>query len=108
MLWNVTREDCIILLRQYLLNLSGCEDTKLTWEVVLTSGLGPLADYCPRFLWQHAPPSVISDLFTDIKKGHVLLDLLEVLSGQQLVRFPITTRHLVGFVFLKKKCTSCF
>ncbi|XP_069343498.1 nesprin-2 isoform X2 [Eulemur rufifrons] len=37
-------------------------------------------------LAKHSPPSVISDLFTDIKKGHVLLDLLEVLSGQQLPR----------------------
>ncbi|XP_008061512.1 nesprin-2 [Carlito syrichta] len=37
-------------------------------------------------LAKHNPPSVISDLFTDIKKGHVLLDLLEVLSGQQLPR----------------------
>ncbi|XP_036165466.1 nesprin-2 isoform X3 [Myotis myotis] len=37
-------------------------------------------------LAKHTPPSVISDLFTDIQKGHVLLDLLEVLSGQQLPR----------------------
>uniref|UniRef100_A0A8C3X5K7 Nesprin-2 n=1 Tax=Catagonus wagneri TaxID=51154 RepID=A0A8C3X5K7_9CETA len=37
-------------------------------------------------LAKHAPPSVISDLFTDIKNGHVLLDLLEVLSGEQLPR----------------------
>uniref|UniRef100_A0A8C5V010 Nesprin-2 n=1 Tax=Microcebus murinus TaxID=30608 RepID=A0A8C5V010_MICMU len=37
-------------------------------------------------LAKHSSPSVISDLFTDIKKGHVLLDLLEVLSGQQLPR----------------------
>ncbi|KAM5273601.1 nesprin-2 [Ctenodactylus gundi] len=37
-------------------------------------------------LAKHTPPSVISDLFTDIKQGHVLLDLLEVLSGQQLPR----------------------
>ncbi|XP_058423073.1 nesprin-2 isoform X4 [Diceros bicornis minor] len=37
-------------------------------------------------LAKHTPPSVISDLFTDVKKGHVLLDLLEVLSGQQLPR----------------------
>ncbi|XP_076978529.1 nesprin-2 isoform X1 [Tamandua tetradactyla] len=37
-------------------------------------------------LAKHTPPSVITDLFTDIKKGHVLLDLLEVLSGQQLPR----------------------
>ncbi|XP_054988523.1 nesprin-2 isoform X1 [Sorex araneus] len=37
-------------------------------------------------LAKHTPPSTISDLFADIKKGHVLLDLLEVLSGQQLPR----------------------
>ncbi|KAM5338266.1 nesprin-2 isoform 2-T2 [Glossophaga mutica] len=37
-------------------------------------------------LAKHTPPSVVSDLFTDIKKGHVLLDLLEVLSGQELPR----------------------
>ncbi|XP_025298589.1 nesprin-2 isoform X2 [Canis lupus dingo] len=37
-------------------------------------------------LAKHIPPSVVSDLFADIKKGHVLLDLLEVLSGQQLPR----------------------
>nr|XP_021507722.1 nesprin-2-like [Meriones unguiculatus] len=37
-------------------------------------------------LAKHTPPSAISDLFADIKKGHVLLDLLEVLSGQQLPR----------------------
>uniref|UniRef100_A0A2K6TJG5 Spectrin repeat containing nuclear envelope protein 2 n=1 Tax=Saimiri boliviensis boliviensis TaxID=39432 RepID=A0A2K6TJG5_SAIBB len=37
-------------------------------------------------LARHTSPSVISDLFKDIKKGHVLLDLLEVLSGQQLPR----------------------
>ncbi|KAM7323358.1 hypothetical protein ACRRTK_017464 [Alexandromys fortis] len=35
---------------------------------------------------QHTPPSAVSDLFADIKKGHVLLDLLEVLSGQQLIK----------------------
>ncbi|XP_044087705.1 nesprin-2 isoform X6 [Neovison vison] len=37
-------------------------------------------------LAKHTPPSVVSDLFADVKKGHVLLDLLEVLSGQQLPR----------------------
>uniref|UniRef100_A0A8C3IBQ1 Spectrin repeat containing nuclear envelope protein 2 n=1 Tax=Chrysemys picta bellii TaxID=8478 RepID=A0A8C3IBQ1_CHRPI len=37
-------------------------------------------------LLQHTPPSVISDLYTDVKEGRVLLDLLEVLSGQQLSR----------------------
>ncbi|XP_010221465.1 PREDICTED: nesprin-2 [Tinamus guttatus] len=37
-------------------------------------------------LAKHTPPSVISDLYTDIQKGHLLLDLLEVLSGQHLPR----------------------
>ncbi|XP_074921846.1 nesprin-2 [Chelonoidis abingdonii] len=37
-------------------------------------------------LAKHTPPSVISDLYTDVKEGCVLLDLLEVLSGQQLPR----------------------
>ncbi|KAG8126586.1 hypothetical protein E2320_021839, partial [Naja naja] len=34
----------------------------------------------------HPSPSLILDLYSDIGKGHVLLDLLEVLSGQQLSR----------------------
>uniref|UniRef100_A0A8B9BV85 Spectrin repeat containing nuclear envelope protein 2 n=1 Tax=Anser brachyrhynchus TaxID=132585 RepID=A0A8B9BV85_9AVES len=37
-------------------------------------------------LSKHIPPSVISDLYTDIQQGHMLLDLLEVLSGQHLPR----------------------
>ncbi|XP_075282973.1 nesprin-2 isoform X3 [Opisthocomus hoazin] len=37
-------------------------------------------------LAKHTPPSVISDLYTDIQQGHLLLDLLEVLSGQCLPR----------------------
>ncbi|XP_074852445.1 nesprin-2 isoform X5 [Carettochelys insculpta] len=37
-------------------------------------------------LAKHTPPSIISDLYADIKEGHVLLDLLEVLSGQQMPR----------------------
>ncbi|XP_059675230.1 nesprin-2 [Gavia stellata] len=37
-------------------------------------------------LAKHTPPSVISDLYTDIQQGHLLLDLLEVLSGQRLPR----------------------
>uniref|UniRef100_A0A8B9SQ23 Spectrin repeat containing nuclear envelope protein 2 n=1 Tax=Anas platyrhynchos TaxID=8839 RepID=A0A8B9SQ23_ANAPL len=37
-------------------------------------------------LSKHTPPSVISDLYTDIQQGHMLLDLLEVLSGQHLPR----------------------
>uniref|UniRef100_A0A8C3IBJ7 Spectrin repeat containing nuclear envelope protein 2 n=1 Tax=Chrysemys picta bellii TaxID=8478 RepID=A0A8C3IBJ7_CHRPI len=39
-----------------------------------------------REVSRHTPPSVISDLYTDVKEGRVLLDLLEVLSGQQLSR----------------------
>ncbi|XP_063189611.1 nesprin-2 isoform X1 [Chroicocephalus ridibundus] len=37
-------------------------------------------------LAKHTPPSVISDLYIDIQQGHLLLDLLEVLSGQHLPR----------------------
>ncbi|XP_077180010.1 nesprin-2 isoform X2 [Paroedura picta] len=37
-------------------------------------------------LEKHSPPSAILDLYADVGKGHVLLDLLEVLSGQQLPR----------------------
>ncbi|NXP13516.1 SYNE2 protein, partial [Thinocorus orbignyianus] len=37
-------------------------------------------------LAKRTPPSVISDLYTDIQQGHVLLDLLEELSGQHLPR----------------------
>ncbi|XP_029453986.1 nesprin-2 isoform X2 [Rhinatrema bivittatum] len=37
-------------------------------------------------LAKHAPPSSISDLFIDITDGHMLLDLLEVLSGEKLTR----------------------
>ncbi|XP_009068906.1 PREDICTED: nesprin-2-like, partial [Acanthisitta chloris] len=37
-------------------------------------------------LAKHTPPSVVSDLYTDIQQGHLLLDLLEVLSGQHLPR----------------------
>uniref|UniRef100_A0A8C3K9B5 Spectrin repeat containing nuclear envelope protein 2 n=1 Tax=Calidris pygmaea TaxID=425635 RepID=A0A8C3K9B5_9CHAR len=37
-------------------------------------------------LAKRTPPSVISDLYTDIQQGHILLDLLEELSGQHLPR----------------------
>uniref|UniRef100_A0ABM5FBV7 Nesprin-2 isoform X3 n=1 Tax=Pogona vitticeps TaxID=103695 RepID=A0ABM5FBV7_9SAUR len=37
-------------------------------------------------LEKHSPPSFVLDLYADVGKGHVLLDLLEVLSGQQLPR----------------------
>ncbi|XP_037688490.1 nesprin-2 isoform X2 [Choloepus didactylus] len=60
-------------------------------------------------LAKHTPPSVITDLFTDIKKGHVLLDLLEVLSGQQLPRdkgsntFQCRINIEHALTFLKKR-----
>ncbi|XP_059135375.1 nesprin-2 isoform X3 [Peromyscus eremicus] len=60
-------------------------------------------------LAKHTPPSVISDLFADIKKGHVLLDLLEVLSGQQLPRdkgsntFQCRINIEHALTFLKKR-----
>ncbi|XP_073923916.1 nesprin-2 isoform X5 [Castor canadensis] len=60
-------------------------------------------------LAKHTPPSVISDLFTDIRKGHVLLDLLEVLSGQQLPRdrgsntFQCRINIERALTFLKKR-----
>ncbi|XP_059504896.1 nesprin-2 [Stegostoma tigrinum] len=37
-------------------------------------------------LAKHETPSAIRDLFQDLQDGHRLLDLLEVLSGQQMVR----------------------
>ncbi|XP_037066520.1 nesprin-2 isoform X2 [Peromyscus leucopus] len=60
-------------------------------------------------LAKHTPPSVISDLFADIKKGHVLLDLLEVLAGQQLPRdkgsntFQCRINIEHALTFLKKR-----
>lgn len=63
-------------------------------------------------LAKHTPPSVISDLFTDIKKGHVLLDLLEVLSGQELPRdkgsntFQCRINIEYALTFLKNRSVS--
>nr|XP_060611126.1 nesprin-2 [Anolis sagrei ordinatus] len=37
-------------------------------------------------LEKHSPPSFILDLYADVGRGHSLLDLLEVLSGEQLPR----------------------
>ncbi|XP_078263146.1 uncharacterized protein LOC144597540 [Rhinoraja longicauda] len=49
----------------------------------------------------HPTPSVVQDLFHDLRDGHQLLDLLEVLSGHQLVherdrRDPAHWRSNVG------------
>uniref|UniRef100_A0A8C3T368 Spectrin repeat containing nuclear envelope protein 2 n=1 Tax=Chelydra serpentina TaxID=8475 RepID=A0A8C3T368_CHESE len=55
------------------------------------------------------PPSIISDLYTDVKEGCVLLDLLEVLSGQQLPRekgcntFQCRSNIENALTFLKNK-----
>ena len=37
--------------------------------------------------YQHDPPTVVHDLFEDLKDGLNLIYLLEVLTGQSLVRF---------------------
>lgn len=34
---------------------------------------------------QHQQQSVVTDLYADFRNGHILLDLLEVLSGEVLV-----------------------
>ncbi|XP_075782511.1 nesprin-2 isoform X2 [Pelodiscus sinensis] len=60
-------------------------------------------------LAKHTPPSTISDLYADIKEGRVLLDLLEVLSGQQLPRekgcntFQCRSNIENALTFLKNK-----
>ncbi|KAM6311325.1 nesprin-2 [Aegotheles albertisi] len=60
-------------------------------------------------LAKHTPPSVISDLYTDIQQGHLLLDLLEVLSGQHLPRekgfntFQCRSNIENALTFLKKR-----
>ena len=38
-------------------------------------------------IFQHEPPVRVNDLCQDIQSGVVLLKLLEVLSGEKLVRF---------------------
>ncbi|XP_051876594.1 nesprin-2-like [Pristis pectinata] len=52
-------------------------------------------------LAKHKTPSVVQDLYQDLRDGHQLLDLLEVLSGQQLDHernrtHPIHWRSNVG------------
>ncbi|XP_054828134.1 nesprin-2-like [Eublepharis macularius] len=60
-------------------------------------------------LEKHSPSSAISDLYADVGKGHVLLDLLEVLSGQQLPREkgcnPFQCRSNIenALIFLKNR-----
>ncbi|XP_041070168.1 nesprin-2-like [Carcharodon carcharias] len=61
-------------------------------------------------LAKHKSPSVIQDLFQDLRDGHILLDLLEVLSGQQMERErgrsnPVHWRSNIetALKFLRKK-----
>ena len=46
------------------------------------------------FILQRKPPMAVENLFEDMKDGVKLLALLEVLSGQKLVR--IQTRRIVS------------
>ncbi|XP_078419495.1 uncharacterized protein LOC144693526 [Cetorhinus maximus] len=61
-------------------------------------------------LAKHKSPSVVQDLFQDLRDGHRLLDLLEVLSGQQMERErgrsnPVHWRSNIetALKFLRKK-----
>ncbi|XP_062901726.1 nesprin-2-like isoform X3 [Mobula hypostoma] len=45
-------------------------------------------------LAKHKSPSVVQDLYQDLRDGHHLLDLLEVLSGQQLEREKKSTHPI--------------
>ncbi|KFP37218.1 Nesprin-2, partial [Chlamydotis macqueenii] len=63
-------------------------------------------------LAKRTPPSIISDLYTDIQQGHLLLDLLEVLSGQHLPRekgfntFQCRSNIENALAFLKSRSVS--
>uniref|UniRef100_A0A3Q3K9S0 Calponin-homology (CH) domain-containing protein n=1 Tax=Monopterus albus TaxID=43700 RepID=A0A3Q3K9S0_MONAL len=57
-------------------------------------------------LAKRCPPSFVSDLFSDLRHGSQLLDLLEVMSGQPMLnRFQIPLRADIetALSFLKKK-----
>lgn len=62
--------------------------------------------------FQRNPPMLVNDLFEDIKDGVMLIALLEVLSGQKLVRtfFLLNIQDScitsVGYNFLKSFCIS--
>lgn len=43
--------------------------------------------HCCFVLLQRCPPSFVSDLFSDLRDGSQLLDLLEVMSGQPMVSY---------------------
>ncbi|GCB80758.1 hypothetical protein scyTo_0023234 [Scyliorhinus torazame] len=48
-------------------------------------------------LAKHKTPSIVQDLFQDLRDGHRLLDLLEVLSGQRMVRKELRGTLSQGF-----------
>ncbi|XP_045143561.1 nesprin-2-like [Echinops telfairi] len=84
---------CLIGPRRIEINLMACRQGKLC-DAVLSLGSSDSSDESPlegsksklALALKHTTPTVVSDLFTDIQKGHVLLDLLEALSGQELPR----------------------
>ena len=57
-------------------------------------------------LLQHIPPMKIDDLFEDIKDGVRLLCLLEVLTGQKLVRLYLQSFTMASQEDNKYVCTS--
>ena len=46
-------------------------------------------------MFQRSPPSAVSDLFSDLRDGARLLDLLEVMSGQPMVSDVATDQAVV-------------
>uniref|UniRef100_A0A3Q2P3I8 Calponin-homology (CH) domain-containing protein n=1 Tax=Fundulus heteroclitus TaxID=8078 RepID=A0A3Q2P3I8_FUNHE len=57
--------------------------------------------------WIKQPPSMIVDLFNDFRDGSKLLDLLEVMSGQRIVRmFQSRSNIEKALSFLKKKSVN--
>ena len=54
-------------------------------------------------LFQRSPPSAVSDLFSDLRDGARLLDLLEVMSGQPMVSDVATGQQWSRQASLKLK-----
>lgn len=53
---------------------------------------------------QRCPPTFVSDIFSDLRDGSQLLNLLEVMSGQPMVSFTPRRRLLTEF---RWKCGFC-
>lgn len=74
-----------------ILNVVKCKEVDSTTLSVWTEGRQDNAaaaalKISDLFTFQRNPPMMVSDLFEDIKDGIMLIALLEVLSGQKLVR----------------------